>query len=81
MSGEAIFAGLDVAKATCDVALRPTGEGWQVANDELGIHPSDHYVLHSTWPHPVCRGDHVWSTERDAAGVQYVVRYRIVTEG
>jgi transposase len=26
-----------VAKATLDVAVRPTGEGWQVANDEAGI--------------------------------------------
>jgi hypothetical protein len=34
----------------------------------------------STWPDPVFRGDLVWSTESDAAGVQYVVRYRIVPE-
>lgn len=32
-----VFVGLDVAKATLDVALRPSGEGWSVANEELGI--------------------------------------------
>lgn len=37
MSGEPVFVGLDVAKATLDVARRPTGEAWQVANDESGI--------------------------------------------
>ncbi len=33
----AIFVGIDVSKATLDVALRPTGTGWQSANDEAGI--------------------------------------------
>jgi transposase len=37
MSGEPVCVGLDVAKATLDVGLRPTGEAWQVANDEPGI--------------------------------------------
>jgi transposase len=37
MSTEPSFVGLDVAKATLDVAVRPTGEYWQVANDEPGI--------------------------------------------
>ncbi|MGE5291033.1 MAG: IS110 family transposase [Micromonosporaceae bacterium] len=37
MKGEAVFAGLDVAKGTLDVVVRPTGERWQVANDEAGI--------------------------------------------
>lgn len=37
MSSEPVFVGLDVAKATLDIALRPTGEHWQVANDEPGI--------------------------------------------
>jgi transposase len=37
MSGESVFVGLDVAKATLDVAVRPTAESWQVANDEAGI--------------------------------------------
>ena len=33
----AIFVGLDVAKAHVDVAMRPSGEPWRVANDEAGI--------------------------------------------
>jgi transposase len=37
MSDEGVFVGLDVAKATLDVAVRPTGETWQVENDEAGI--------------------------------------------
>jgi transposase len=37
MSGEPSYVGLDVAKATLDVAVRPSGEHWQVANDEAGI--------------------------------------------
>jgi transposase len=32
-----IFVGLDVAKAQLDVAVRPSGERWSVANDESGI--------------------------------------------
>lgn len=36
MSAEC-FVGLDVAKAGLDVALRPSGETWGVANDEPGI--------------------------------------------
>jgi transposase len=31
------FVGLDVAKAHVDVAVRPSGEQWRVANDETGI--------------------------------------------
>ena len=31
------FVGLDVAKAQLDVAIRPSGEQWSVANDEAGI--------------------------------------------
>jgi transposase len=31
------FVGLDVAKAHRDMALRPTGERWAVANEETGI--------------------------------------------
>lgn len=30
------FVGLDVAKAVIDVAVRPSGEGWQVTNEEAG---------------------------------------------
>jgi transposase len=33
----AVFAGIDVSKATLDVALRPSGEHWRSANDEPGI--------------------------------------------
>jgi transposase len=31
------FVGIDVAKDTLDVALRPTAETWSVANDDAGI--------------------------------------------
>lgn len=31
------FVGLDVAKAQVDVAVRPSGEQWSAANDEVGI--------------------------------------------
>lgn len=31
------FVGLDVAKAYVDVAVRPSGEQWRVANDEAGL--------------------------------------------
>jgi transposase len=31
------FVGLDVAKAYLDVAVRPSGEQWRVANDEAGL--------------------------------------------
>jgi transposase len=32
-----VFVGIDVAKAHLDIALRPTGTRWTVANDEAGI--------------------------------------------
>jgi transposase len=32
-----VFVGLDVAKATLDIALRPSGEHWSIANDEAGV--------------------------------------------
>lgn len=32
-----VFVGIDVAKAELVIALRPTAEGWAVANDEPGI--------------------------------------------
>jgi transposase len=32
-----VFVGIDVAKAELEIALRPTAEGWAVANDEPGI--------------------------------------------
>lgn len=31
------FVGLDVAKAYVDVAVRPSGEQWRIANDEAGV--------------------------------------------
>src|SRR5690242_3343309 len=31
------FVGIDVAKATLDIAVRPTGEQWRAAHDEPGI--------------------------------------------
>jgi transposase len=34
-----MFVGIDVAKAHLDIALRPTAEGWGVANDDTGIPP------------------------------------------
>jgi len=34
---ESVYVGLDVAKATLDVAVRPSGESWQVPNDEVGV--------------------------------------------
>jgi transposase len=37
VSAEPVYVGLDVANATLDVALRPTGEQWSVPNDEAGI--------------------------------------------
>src|SRR2546425_10487450 len=37
MSSELVYVGLDVAKATLDVALRPSGECWQAANDDAGV--------------------------------------------
>lgn len=37
MSSEAIFVGLDVAKLKLDLAVRPTGETWSVANEEADV--------------------------------------------
>ena len=37
MSEPAVFVGIDVAKATLDVAVRPSGARWVSANDEAGI--------------------------------------------
>ncbi len=34
-----LFVGIDVSKATLDVAVRPTGEAWQATNDSEGIDP------------------------------------------
>ena len=37
MEQEAIYVGVDVAKAQMDVAVRPTDDGWVVDNDDAGI--------------------------------------------
>ena len=37
MEQEPVFAGIDVAKERVDVALRPSGDVWEVACDESGV--------------------------------------------
>lgn len=37
MSAPHFFVGMDVAKAQLDIAVRPSGERWAVANDDPGI--------------------------------------------
>ena len=37
MPPQELFVGIDVAKDVLDVAVRPTGDAWQVTNDEPGI--------------------------------------------
>jgi transposase len=37
MATPACFVGIDVAKATLDIAVRPGGERWSAPNDEAGI--------------------------------------------
>ena len=37
MEQEAIYVGIDVAKARVDVAVRPANDGWMVSNDDAGI--------------------------------------------
>jgi transposase len=37
MSAMPCFVGIDVATAQLDIALRPTGERWAVANDDVGL--------------------------------------------
>ena len=37
MSDVPCFVGIDVAKAQLDIALRPSGERWTVANDTNGV--------------------------------------------
>jgi transposase len=34
-----VFVGIDVAKATLEVVVRPSGEGWQLANEEAALLP------------------------------------------
>ena len=37
MTNASLFVGIDVAKASLDLAVRPQGEGWTVQNDAAGI--------------------------------------------
>ena len=37
MDQEATYVGIDVAKAQLDVAVRPSGDRWEVAHDEAGV--------------------------------------------
>ena len=37
MEDSQVFVGMDVSKICLDVAARPTGEVWRVANDAAGI--------------------------------------------
>ena len=37
MEQEGIYVGIDVAKAQVDVAVRPTGDRWEVPHDEAGV--------------------------------------------
>ncbi len=37
MEHQAVYVGIDVAKAQVDVAVRPTGQRWTISNDEPGI--------------------------------------------
>ena len=37
MSATQYFVGIDIANAQLDIALRPTGERWAVANDDVGM--------------------------------------------
>ena len=37
MGPAGIYVGIDVAKAKVDVAVRPTGESWEVPRDAAGI--------------------------------------------
>lgn len=36
-AGASIFVGIDVSKTALDVAVRPSGEAWRCANEEVGI--------------------------------------------
>lgn len=37
MNTKAIYVGVDVAKARLDIAVRPNGDEWSVANDDTGV--------------------------------------------
>jgi len=61
---EPVYVGLDVAKATLDVAVRPSGESWQVPNDDAGV-TGRVVLLRALGPADRLRS-HRWArTERD----------------
>ncbi len=37
MTAAPCYVGIDVAKARLDIAVRPSGDGWAVANDPAGV--------------------------------------------
>ena len=37
MDQETTYVGIDVAKAQLDVAVRPSGDSWEVPHDEAGV--------------------------------------------
>ena len=37
MEQQAVYVGIDVAKAHLDIAVRPSGQRWTISNDESGI--------------------------------------------
>lgn len=49
MSHYSLYVGIDVSKATLDVAIRPIEQRWQVAHTEDGVHD---LVLHLAGLHP-----------------------------
>lgn len=49
MSHQSLYVGVDVSKATLDVAIRPTGQCWQVPHTEDGIRD---LVAHLAGLHP-----------------------------
>jgi transposase len=49
MSHHSLYVGIDVSKATLDIAIRPIEQRWQVAHTEDGVHD---LVLHLAGLHP-----------------------------
>ena len=44
MSALPLVVGIDAAKAQLDIARRPTGEPWVVANDDTGMATTDENI-------------------------------------
>jgi transposase len=77
MTQVASFVGIDVAKAHLDIAVRPCGATWRVANDDVGVaelhtqlqaHHPDLVVLEATGGHEV-----LVASTLAAAGLQVAV--------